>query len=70
MDTLDSHTGPAGGSLDGLIRFSGGGGGGAAQDSTQVAPERLMEDGSIPVGAVWGSGKGPLPLTQMPGPVC
>lgn len=69
MDTLDIQTGRPGGSLNGLIRFSGGGGG-AAQDSTQVAPERLVEGGSIPVGAVWGSGKGPLPLTQMPDPVC
>lgn len=43
---------------------------GAAQDSALVVPERLTEGGRIPAGAVWGSGKGPLPLTQMPGPAC
>lgn len=38
--------------------------------SILVVPGRLIEGGRVPAGAVWGSGKGPLALTQMPGPAC
>lgn len=61
IGTLYSHTVPSGGTLEGLSQ---------AQDSILEVPERLIEGGRVPAGAVWGSGKGPRPLTQMPGPAC
>lgn len=70
IGTLYSHTVPSGGTLEGLRQPQCRSGEEAAQDSALVVPEKLIEGGRVPAGAVWGSGKGPLPLTQMPGPAC